>query len=72
MRERGGSWAVFRNEAMDSSGYGHEQFIKYGEGCTYEKIPERCPDTSYGAGWKYVLRGTVNLATGEISPAQKQ
>ncbi len=72
LREKGGNWALFRNEAMDSAGFGHGQYIRYGEGCTLTELPLRCPDTKYDTGWKYVLRGTVNLETGEIVPVEKK
>jgi len=74
MRARGGSWAAYRNQAMDSRGLGHRQFIKFGPGCTLLTPPERAPDTpTCGVGWKYVLEGVVNLETGAIealSPGQ--
>jgi hypothetical protein len=66
MRDRGGSWAVYQNIAMDSADLGRLQFIKFGPGCTHETAPEKCPDTAAGLGWKYALVGVVDLATGEI------
>jgi len=66
MNERGGSWAAYENQALDSGQVGHLQFIKFGPGCTHETPPAKCPDTSYGLGWKYVFVGVVDLATGSI------
>ena len=68
MRARGGSWAVYQDQAMDSRAFGHMQFLRFGPGSTFETPPERCPDTPSGLGWKYVLIGTVNLATGAVDP----
>jgi hypothetical protein len=67
MRERGGTWAAYQNQAMDSADFGHLQFLKYGPGCTHESAPFRFPDTAHGLGWKYRLIGNVDLTTGEIN-----
>jgi hypothetical protein len=66
MRRRGGNWAVFQNHAMDSAALGGLRFLQFGEDCTFKVAPKRYPDTQYGIGWKYLLVGRVNLASGEI------
>lgn len=67
MRERGGSWAVYENQALDSSNAGHLQFLKYGPGCTYAEPPPQYPlDTVHGMGWRYRRIGTVDVETGKI------
>jgi hypothetical protein len=68
MRERGGTWAAYGNVAMDSVDCGQLQFIRYGDGCTFQLPPKRCPDTQHGLGWKYQLAGTVDLASGKVVP----
>lgn len=69
MRERGGSWAVYENRALDSSNAGHLQFLQYGPGRTYLEPPGRYPvDNVHGMGWRYLYVGTVNLGTGEVEP----
>lgn len=69
MKERGGKWAAYQNHAMDSSGLGHLQFLKYGDGCTFEEPPEKYPsDNEHGMGWRYLLVGSVDLESGEIKP----
>lgn len=68
MRERGGSWAAYQNQALDSRNCGHLQFLKVGEGCTYTAPPRSYPsDTEHGMGWRYCYIGMVNLETGEIA-----
>lgn len=64
MRSRGGTWAAYRNMAMDSFNAGHWQFMRVGEGCTYVTPPPRYPDTAMGPGWKYRLMGMLDLKTG--------
>lgn len=66
MRDRGGAWAVYQNLAMDSAFCGHLQFLKVGPGCTYQEPPKSYPDTRYGAGWKYLLVGWFDPATGAV------
>lgn len=66
MKERGGTWAAYQNIALDSADRGRIQFIKYGPGCTFEKPPEKCPDTKVSLGWKYAFVGLVDLETGLI------
>ena len=73
MRERGGTWAVYQNMALDSSLAGHYQFLKVGDGCTYLAPPTKYPmDTSYGTGWKYLYRGMLNLSTGLVEKEQPE
>jgi hypothetical protein len=69
LKERGGTWAAYRNEAMDSAELGMMIFLEVGEGCTYETPPKQAPDGSWGMGWKYLYLGMVNLETGEIEKA---
>ncbi len=66
LRERGGTWAVYQNVALDSANCGHITFLKFGPGCTHESPPEHMPDTSAGLGWKYRHVGYVDLKNGEI------
>jgi hypothetical protein len=66
MRERGGDWFAYQNHAMDSTGLGDLQFLQCGEGRTYQTPPARMPDTAHANGWKYLLVGKVDLATGKI------
>jgi len=62
MRTRGGNWAVYRNEAMDSHNCGHLQFLKVGAGCTFEEPPDRYPvDNIYGMGWRYKPLGYLQF-----------
>lgn len=48
--ERGGEWGIYRNPALDSSGAGHMQFLRFGEGCTYAQPPTCMPDSAWGGG----------------------
>lgn len=66
MRKLGGRWAAYQNQVMDSSMFGHLQFIKVGPDCTFKEPPEHMPDTKVGLGWKYCFVGWVNTETGEI------
>ena len=67
MCERGGSWAAYENQALDSTNAGHLQFLKVGEGCTFKDPPLQYPkDTEHGMGWRYRYIGRVNLETGEV------
>ena len=64
MRSQGGSWAAYRNHALDNSTCGDLRFLKYGKGCTFEEPPNRYPDSHLGTGWRYILVGTVDLEKG--------
>lgn len=66
MRERGGSWTVYENKAMDSSSRGHLQFLKVGPGCTFEEPPKKMPDTPRAINWMYCFVGYVDLETGAV------
>lgn len=67
MKERGGTWAAYRNADMGHSQCGHLQFLRFGVGCTHEVPPATMPDTAWmGLGWRYRYEGKVNLETGEI------
>lgn len=66
LQERGGSWAAYENQAMDSGLHGHLQFLQVGPGRTHETAPEQLPDGPYGPGWKYRYVGTVDLVTGAV------
>lgn len=59
-------WAAYRNEAWDSSTFGHVQFLAVGPDHTHKVAPPHMPDTQFGLGWKYRLLGWVNLETGLI------
>jgi hypothetical protein len=72
MRSRGGTWAAYENQALDSHNAGHLQFFRFGPGCTYETPPPRYPaDTEHGMGWRYVLIGVVNFETNDIDTLPK-
>lgn len=64
----GARWAAFLNVAMDSGVHGKLIYIHVGEGCTYKEPPKHAPDGSWGAGWKFLFSGYVNLETGEVGP----
>ena len=49
--------AVYQNHDMGHSLLGHLQFLKIGEGCTFQSPPERMPDTAKFIGWRYVFVG---------------
>ncbi len=66
MRDRGGRWAAYENHDLGHRDLGHLQLLKFGPGCTFEKAPERMPDTPQQINWRYVLVGTVNLESSEI------
>lgn len=67
MAVRGGSWAAYENQALDSANMGHVQFLKVGDGCTFKTPPKTYPsDNANGMGWRYVYVGMVDLKTGEI------
>jgi hypothetical protein len=61
MRERGGTWAAYRNEDLGHSQVGHLQFLKVGMDCTYAAAPEQHPQN-----WRYRLVGMVDLGAGTI------
>lgn len=72
MRDKGGNWAVYRNQALDSVNVGHLQFLKYGEGCTAATPPRQYPvDNVHGMGWRYLHVGHVDLETGKIIYKEK-
>ena len=68
MRTKGGSWAAYQNQALDSANAGHLQFLAVGQDCTYLDPPEQYPaDNVHGMGWRYRFIGYVDLETGEIN-----
>lgn len=62
LKDRGGLWAVYQNQALDSAGFGHLKFLRVGEGCTYLTAPSRFPDTEHQINWKYQHVGTIAAA----------
>jgi len=75
MRRRdrsGASWYAYRNEAFDSSTFGHLIYLQCGEGCSFPEPPKRAPDGEYGIGWKYLPAGKVDLETGSIIELAKE
>ena len=70
LRERGGAWAVYRNEDLGHPMLGHLQFLKFGPECTYTRVtlPAQAPDSTSGLGWRYRFCGVVDLPSGEILP----
>lgn len=54
IKDRGGTWAVYRNTALDSANFGETTCLRYGPGCTFKTAPDTMPDTpQHGPGWKY-------------------
>ncbi len=66
MRERGGRWYAYSNEAVDSASLGDMLFLQCGPGCTHVLPPVQLPDGKWGMGWKYRLAGEVNLKAGIV------
>ena len=66
IRAYGGTWAAYQNVDLSSADIGHIQLIKYGQGCTFERPPEKRPDTPNGLGWRYAHVGYVDLTAGLI------
>ena len=67
MQARGGTWAAYQNHDLGHPKLGHIVFLQVGPGCTFSAPPERAPDCDqWGMGWRYLLCGFVDLATGEI------
>jgi hypothetical protein len=64
LKDRGGTWGVYTNQAFDHSQFGHKKFLRYGEGCTFAEPPKRMPDTDKEINWAYQLVGTIDA--GEI------
>jgi hypothetical protein len=60
LKERGGSWAIYQNLALDSCNAGQVVCLRFGPECTMKEAPDPMPDTpQYGPGWKYRLQTTV-------------
>lgn len=57
VQARGGFWAVYRNEAMDSCNYGEIKLVQYGPGCT---IPSEADLPDSILGWKDRLLGVLS------------
>lgn len=66
MRGRGGKWAAYCNMNWGGGGLGHLQFLRHGDGCTFEQAPKQLPDTLTALNWRYQYVGEVNLETGEV------
>jgi hypothetical protein len=66
LRQAGGRWAAYENQALDSHDAGRLQFLKYGNGCTHSFAPAHAPDSDAGLGWKYHHIGYVELVSGLI------
>ena len=63
MESRGGTWFVYRCEAMDSAELGQLRFLKCGPDCTFKNPPNQFPDApGLTPGWKYCLVGELPLA----------
>jgi hypothetical protein len=63
--------AVYENAAMDSKMHGHRVYMIIGPTRTHTTAPKRAPDGEYGMGWRYPLKGLLNLQTNTIEPEQK-
>jgi hypothetical protein len=76
MRARGGRWASYRNEAMDSAALGTRRFRQFGPGCTVPdaaSLPERYPDArGMSSGWPYRCEGEVDLELFRIKPLEME
>jgi hypothetical protein len=70
LKKRGGDWAVFRNEAMDSADCGRVLCMKVGTDCTHKTPPPHAPDGPHGLGWKYLFIGMLDLETGALKPKE--
>jgi hypothetical protein len=62
---RGDGVAVYRNQAMDSSGAGERQFVSYGSTvCQLEMgesdLPKRLPDMGGKINWMFQLEGVYH------------
>lgn len=66
MQKRGGKWAVYQNCALDSSNYGHMQFLNIGKDCSFREAPDRLPDTEKSTNWAYLHVGYVDLEKGVV------
>ena len=55
--ERGSQVAVYRNEAFDSTRFGHRKFVSFGDAESYflDEPPTRLPDTLNELNWAYQL-----------------
>lgn len=65
LRARGGQWASYTNKALDSQNAGHQVFLAYGDGCTYQVPPDKYPG-SMPTQWAYTLDGFVDLKHGVV------
>ena len=70
MRERGGKWAAYQNQALDSAACGHMAFLQVGEDRTHKIAPETYPG-AIPVAWAYRLIGFVTLATGRVEKEAK-
>jgi hypothetical protein len=67
LRARGGVWACYQNQALDSPDAGKLRFLKIGvAGKPIATPPLRHPNTPDFSGWHYGLVGIVNLEFGEV------
>ena len=59
--DRGDGIACYRNQAMDSSNFGHRQFVSYGSDEAQlpgDTPPTRLPDIGGAINWPYQLEAT--------------
>ena len=66
IRKKGGKWFAYQNHDLGDRNIGNLQFLKAGPECTFPWPPPRMPDTERTIGWRYILVGKLDLATGEI------
>ncbi len=57
----GDQWAVYQNEALDSSNRGHVVCLLVGPTRTHQTPPPHLPDGAHGPGWKYTYQGPLDL-----------
>lgn len=63
LRDRGGTWALYQNQALDSGSAGQVVCMRYGPDATLAEASEQMPDTpQYGPGWKYRLVARVEAS----------
>ena len=60
MPRDGARWAVYRNVSPESSTFGQPLFLLVGPDCTHKEPPKHAPDSSMGAGWKFLFVGFLS------------
>lgn len=66
--DRGDGVAVYQNQAPDSVGFGHRQFVSFGSPraqLEMDSPPQRMPDIGHSANWAYQLEGVCQRSDGD-------